>query len=58
MFACHGVVLLGLHLFRMQSLVLARGIEVTGTGAGVRSAFHEIRGPFAKAAGTATRVAR
>jgi hypothetical protein len=34
-----GVVLLGLHLFRMQAFVLGCRIEVTGTGTGHKSDF-------------------
>ena len=39
MFACFGIVLLGLHLFRMQPLVLGRRVEVAGTGTGDESDF-------------------
>jgi hypothetical protein len=39
MFACFGIVLLGLHLFRMQPFVLGGCVEVTGTGTGDESDF-------------------
>ncbi len=38
-FACLGVILPGLHLFRMQAFVLGCRIEVTGTGTGHKSDF-------------------
>jgi hypothetical protein len=39
MFAYSGIVLFGLHLFRMQPLVLGGCVEVTGTGTGDESDF-------------------
>ena len=39
MFAYFGIVLFGLHLFRMQPLVLGGCVEVTGTGTGDESDF-------------------
>ena len=49
MLPCFGIIFLGLHLFRMQTLVLGCCIEVSGTGTRNKSDFfsHElILGPL------------